>query len=177
LNESLLGRIDEAWDDIELAAKLLDNAEVPKLAGTIAYRRKQLDVSREKFEQSRQRNRDDCETGFYLGVVLGDQAAWNRTADVLVEAVGCFEKTELKLNEEIAGIRASDQPPERQARQIRKREQQIASNRRTIMTSWYNIAVSYFSLSRTDDARQFAEKVVADEQLGERARELLTRLR
>jgi tetratricopeptide (TPR) repeat protein len=177
LNESLLGRIDEAWDDIELAAKLLDNAEVPKLAGTIAYRRKQLDVSREKFEQSRQRNRDDCETAFYLGVVLGDQAVWNRTADVLVEAAGCFEKTELKLNEEIAGIRASDQPPERQARQIRKREQQIASNRRTIMTSWYNIAVSYFSLSRTDDARQFAEKVVADEQLGERARELLTRLR
>jgi tetratricopeptide (TPR) repeat protein len=177
LNESLLGRIDEAWDDIELAAKLVVNAEVLKLAGTIAYRRKQLDVSREKFEQSRQRNRDDCETGYYLGIVLGEQAAWSRTADVLVETVGCFEKTELKLNEEIAAIRASGQPPERKARQVRKREQQIAGNRRTIVTSWYNIAVSYFSLSRRDDARQFAEKVAADDQFGERARELLARLR
>ena len=46
LNESELERNDEAWTDIELAAKLLVNAEVPKLAGLIAYRRHELDVSR-----------------------------------------------------------------------------------------------------------------------------------
>jgi tetratricopeptide (TPR) repeat protein len=177
LNEAQLGHNDEAWDDIELAAKELVNAEVPKLAGIIAYRRKQLDVSRVKFEQSRQRNRNDCETGFYLGAVLGEQAAWAPTADVLVETVGCFEKAEVTLNEEIASILASTQPPERQARQVRKREQQIASNRRMIVTSWYNTAVSFFSLSRKDEARQFAEKVTVDEQFGERARELLARLR
>ena len=37
---------------------------------------------------------------------------------------------------ELAGIRASTQPPEPQARQTRRREQQIASNRRMIVTSW-----------------------------------------
>jgi hypothetical protein len=37
--------------------------------------------------------------------------------------------------------------------------------------------VSYFSLSRKDEARQYAEKVADDEQFGERARDLLSRLR
>ena len=44
---------EEAWVDVEAAAKLLINAQVPKLAGLIAYRRQQLDVSRAKFEESR----------------------------------------------------------------------------------------------------------------------------
>jgi tetratricopeptide (TPR) repeat protein len=177
LNESQLGRLDEAWDDVELAAKLLVNAEVPKLAGIVAYRRKEIDVSRAKFELSRQRNPDDCETGFYLGVVLGEQAQWPRAADVLVETANCLEQVELTLKKEIDDIRASTQPPERRARLIAKREQQIATDRRMIATCWYNTAVSYFSVSRKDDARTFAEKVAADEQFGERARELLARLR
>jgi hypothetical protein len=54
-----------------LAEKQLIDAAVPKLAGIIAYRRKQLDVSRDQFELSRRRGRNDCETGFYLGIVLG----------------------------------------------------------------------------------------------------------
>lgn len=177
LNESQLDRNDDAWNDIELAAKQLVNAEVPKLAGVIAYHRKQLDVSRGRFEEARQRNRNDCETGFYLGVVLGEQAAWARTADVLVETVSCFENAEATLNAEIADLQALTQPSVHQTRQIKKREQEIASNRRMIITSWYNTAVSYFILSRKDDAREFAEKVALDEQFGERARELLARLR
>jgi hypothetical protein len=43
-------------------------------------------------------------------------------------------------------------------------------------TSWFNTAVAYFNLSRKSDARQYAEKVAGDEQFGERAKELLTRL-
>jgi hypothetical protein len=58
-----------------------------------------------------------------------------------------------------------------------KREQQIAANRRMIATSWYNTDVSYFSPSRKEDARLFAEKVSGDEQFEERARALLARLR
>ena len=51
LNESELERNEEAWVSIEAAAKLLINAQVPKLAGLIAYRRQQLDVARAKFGQ------------------------------------------------------------------------------------------------------------------------------
>jgi hypothetical protein len=88
-----------------------------------------------------------------------------------------LRKAEARLNEEIASSHASTQPPDRKDHQIRKREGQIASNRRMIVTSWYNTAVSYLTLSRKEEARQFAEKVIADDEFGERARELLVRLR
>ena len=101
----------------------------------------------------RQRNRNDCETVFYLGGVLGEQAAWARTAEVLIETVSCFDNAERKRYAEIADIQALTLPSVHQARQIKKREHEIASNRRMIITSWYNKAISYFSLSRKDDAR------------------------
>ena len=44
-------------------------------------------------------------------------------------------------------------------------------------TSWFDLAVASYNLSRKTEARQFAEKVADDEQFGERARELLTRLK
>jgi hypothetical protein len=109
--------------------------------------------------------------------VLAEQAQWPRTSEVLVAAVACLEKMDQKLNAEIASIRASNDRPERQERQIRRREQDIAKGRRMKATSWFNTAVSYYSLSRKDEARQYAEKVADDEQFGERARELLARLR
>ena len=177
LNEDSLGRYDEAWADIELANQRLSDAAVPKLAGIIAYHRKQLDVSRDRFELSRRRNRSDCETGFYLGIVLGEQREWPRTVEVLIETVACFEKAEAKLNAEIENIRASTQPLDRQTRQIKRREAEIAGNRRRIVTSWYNMAVSYFSLSKKEQAREFAERVITDDEFGERARQLLARLR
>jgi hypothetical protein len=43
-------------------------------------------------------------------------------------------------------------------------------------TSWFNTAIAYYNLQQKADARLFAEKVSADEQFGERARDLLTRL-
>jgi hypothetical protein len=46
-----------------------------------------------------------------------------------------------------------------------------------IVTARYNTAVSYFRLPKTDDARQFAEKIVTDDEFGARAQELLARLR
>ena len=176
LNETELERNDEAWMDIEAAAKLLINAEVPKLAGLIAYRRRDLDTSRAKFEESRQRNPRDCETGFYLGIVLAEQRAWSRTAEVLVETGQCLEAAGRAYTDEIAAIRASHDPPARQARKIARREQYIAKGRRQMATSWYDIAVAYYNLSQPAEARRFAEKVTADEQFGERAREILARL-
>ena len=174
LNESELERNDEAWTDIEAAAKLLINAEVPKLAGLIAYRRHELDVSRAKFEQAHTRNPNDCETRFYLGVVLAEQGVWNLTAEVLVDTGRCLENAERGLNDEIAAIRASTDPPARQALKIARRELFLAKTRRMTATSWFDIAVAYYNLSRKTEARQFAEKVADDEQFGERAREILS---
>jgi hypothetical protein len=99
-----------------------------------------------------------------------------KAADVLREAVSCIESAEAEAIRDVATIRASTDPPERQARLIARREKRIADGRRMIATSWYNTAVAYYSLSRKDEARQFAEKVAADDQFGERAKEILTRL-
>jgi tetratricopeptide (TPR) repeat protein len=176
LNETDLERNDEAWADVELAAKLLVNADVPKLAGLIAYRRHELDVSRQKFEQSRTINPRDCETSYYLGVVLAEQRAWPRTAEVLLQAADCLQGAELAYTQEIANIRASHDPPERQAKKIARREQYIAKGRRYLATSWFDVAVAYYNLSKPAEARQYAEKVVEDEQFGDRAKEILARL-
>jgi tetratricopeptide (TPR) repeat protein len=176
-NESPLGRNDEAWLDVEQAARLLVNAEVPKLAGIIAYRRRQLDVARAKFDESRLRNPADCETGFYLGIVLGELGEWNRTVDVFVDTARCFELAERELTREIEIVRASDDPAARKQRQIARRERRIASGRRRLATAWFNTAAAYYNLSRFSDARPFAEKVASDDQFGERARELLALLK
>ena len=162
---------------MELAAKLVVNAEVSKLAGIIAYRRGQLDISRTKFQESRNRNAQDCETGMYLGVVLSQQETWSLAINTLLDTDKCLADSEERLKNEIEQIRASTDPPERQARQIDRREQQLTSGRRMLATSWFNMAVGYYNLSLSDEARHFADKVKDDAQFGERSRELLSHLR
>jgi tetratricopeptide (TPR) repeat protein len=177
LNESELERNDEAWVDVEAAAKLLINADVPKLAGLIAYRRKELELSREKFTLAHTRNRNDCETTFYLGVVDAELGDWGPTADVLIEAARCLQVNEDSYLKEIASIEESDDPPARKAAKIARRRQYIAKGRRQMATSYFDTAVACYNLSRKDEAQQYAEKVAADEQFGERAKEILSRLR
>ena len=176
-NELQLSRLDDAWRDIEEAERTLINAQVPKLAGLIAYRRQQLDVAIARFTTSYDRNRLDCETMFYLGLVHADLRHWPDTAGMLGGAAGCLQALEADLTQEIERIRASTISEERRATQVARREQQIAEGRRRIATSWFDIAVADFNLSKRDEARLYAEKVIDDEQFGERAKELLARLR
>src|SRR5262245_6215608 len=177
LNESELERNDEAWRDVEAAAKLLINAEVPKLAGLIAYRRKELEVSREKFTLAHTRNANDCETAFYLGVVTAELRDWAPAADTLIGAARCLQENEKAYLEEIASIEASDDPPARKAAKIARRRQYIAKGRRQMATSWFDTAVACYNLARKSEAQQYAELVAADEQFGDRAKEILSRLR
>ena len=173
-----LEHYDEAWVDIEPAAKLLVNAEVPKLAGLIAYRRQQLEVSRAKFElvahaqPERLRNRLLSRRRAGRTASLG--ADRRRAARGRPLPRGQRERVPA---EEIAAIQASDDPPARKARQDRQSRAVHRQRPPQIATSWFNIAVAYYNLSRKSEARQFAEKVADDEQFGERARDLLSRLR
>ncbi len=176
LNLYELQRYDEAWTDIEAAAKLLVNAEVPKLAGRIAYSRHQLEVSHAKFEESHQRKPADCETGYYLGLVLAELREWPRTATVLIDTAACLTDAEHGYEADIAKIAASSEPQARKESKIGRRQQYIASGRRQMATAWFDTAIAYYNLSRREDARTYAAKVADDEQFGERARELLSRL-
>jgi tetratricopeptide (TPR) repeat protein len=176
LNETVLNRIDEAWDDVEGAAKLITNADVPKLAGVIAVRRQQLAVAREKFEEAHSRQTSDCEIPFYLGTVVAEQREWSRTVDVLTEAIACFDASEDAIRQDIVRIRASNAAPDRQMRQIGRREQQLAAQARMRITSWFNVAAASFNLGHYPQATEYAERVADDAQFRERALDLLSRL-
>jgi tetratricopeptide (TPR) repeat protein len=176
LNELQLGRYDDAWTDIERAAALITNAEVPKLAGIIAVQRQQSQVARAKFEEARRRNGMDCEVPFYLGSVLVERREWALAAEAFIAAAGCFDESQTDIEDQIARIRTSEASPTRQARQIARREQQLASQARMRATSWFNTAAACFNLARHNEARQYAERVTDDAQFGPRARDLLARL-
>jgi tetratricopeptide (TPR) repeat protein len=175
-NDMQLDRNDQAWADIQSAAKLLITADVAKLAGIIASRRHELAISRAKFEEELKMSGDDCEIGLYLGLVNAELTLWQPTVDVSVATASCLENARQQITQEIAKIQASSTPPDRKAKKIARRERQFVAETRRLATSWFNTAVGYFNLSQKTQARQYAEKVSDDEQFGERARELLRRL-
>jgi tetratricopeptide (TPR) repeat protein len=175
-NELSLERYDPAWLDIEAADRSLINSEVPKLAGIIAINRHEIDVARQRLEISRQRNPNDCQTLYYLHLVLADQRKWPETIAGAVAASGCIDAAEAGLRAQIEQIRTSDAPEARKARQIAGREQQIASGIRMRATCWFNAAVGSYNTRKSDDARMFAAKLDGDAQYGDRARDLISQL-
>jgi hypothetical protein len=176
LNETQMERYDDAWGDVEIANRLLLNADVPKLAGLIAYRRRQVEIARGNFELARVRNAGDCETGFYLQIVDAELARWREVAEVAAGAAACFDAEEAELKRQIADLATKTMADDRLAKQIARREKQIAGNARMRAAAWLNAAVAHFNLRDAAQARTFAEKIVGDEQYGGRACELSSRI-
>ena len=177
MNLARLRQDDQAWADIEEAAKGLANADVPKLAGILAINRRDFGTARQRLELARVRRRSDCEVAYYLQTVLSEQRDWDRAAATAAEAGSCFENEEASIEEELAVVRASQMTPERRARIIARREQQLVSESRMRATCWFNAAAANFNLARAEEARRFAEKVADDTFFGERARSMLDRLK
>jgi tetratricopeptide (TPR) repeat protein len=175
-NELSLERYDAAWVDIEAADRSLINSDVPKLAGIIEINRHEIDVAYQRLEISKQRNPNDCQTLYYLHLVLADQRKWPETIKGAVGAAGCIDGAEAGLRAQIEEIRKSDAPEARKTRQIAAREQQIASGIRMRATCWYNAAVGSYNTRKADDARMYAAKLDGDAQYGERARDLVSQL-
>jgi tetratricopeptide (TPR) repeat protein len=176
LNEEQMDEHDAAWDDIERAAEAMVSPDVPKLAGIIAINRRQLDVARQRLELSLSARPTDCETAFYLQAVLTQQAQWAESSGMAGNAAACFDADLARLLSEIDSLRTSELRADQRERQIAKRQQQIRSETRMRAASWYDAAAANYNLSRKDRARQFAEKLLDDEQYGDRARELIARL-
>ena len=176
LNESELERNDDAWIDVELADKLLVNADVPKLAGLIAYRRRELDLSRGKFELARKRNTNDCET-VYTWASFSPNSACGRAPRRCCSKPDSASRTP-SADTPRRSRRFAHRTIRRSVRRRRLRGASSTSPRDAACRRhrWFDIAVAYYNLSRKEEARQFAEKVAGDEQFGERAKEILARL-
>ncbi len=167
----------QAWVAIEEAARSLSNFDVPKLAGIIAINRRDWPTARQRLEMALTRFRGDCETSYYLQAVLAEQRDWDATARVASDAGTCFDRDEAILQQELATVRAAQMAADRRARLIARREARLVTNARMRATVWFNAAAANFNLSRTDEARRFAEKVADDTFYGDRARSLLERLK
>jgi tetratricopeptide (TPR) repeat protein len=176
LNEEQIDQHDAAWDDIERAAEAMVSPDVPKLAGIIAINRRQLDVARQRLELSLSARPTDCETAFYLQAVLTQQAQWTESSRVAANAAACFDADLARLSTEIDSLRTSEMRADQRDRQIAKRQDQTRSDTRMRAASWYDAAAANYNLSRKDAARQFAEKLLDDEQYRDRARDLIARL-
>ena len=168
--------LDMAWTAIEQANRLWVNSEVSKLGGIIAYRRWQRPAAIERFTAAQKLAPDDCENAYYLGIVHAELRDWPSTRTVFEGAAGCIDRARDGLRKEISTIEASNWDPARKMRQIARREGQIDAAARMLSTSWFNIAVANFNLGNKDGARQYAQRVVEDEQFAERARDILKRL-
>jgi len=176
LNEEQIDQHDAAWDDIERAAEAMVSPDVPKLAGIIAINRRQLDVARQRLELSLSARPTDCETAFYLQAVLTQQAQWTESSRVAANAAACFDADLARLSTEIDSLRTSEMRADQRDRQIAKRQDQTRSDTRMRAASWYDAAAANYNLSRKKAARQFAEKLLDDEQYRDRARDLIARL-
>jgi hypothetical protein len=66
----------------------VDDSEVSKLAGIVAYRRNDLGAP-QRFEMAGKLNPGDCETAYYLGLVHAEQREWTRRADVEAALATC----------------------------------------------------------------------------------------
>ncbi len=176
-NETQLERNDAAWADIDAAWKLYVNGDVAKLYGILALHRLDLDKAQAMFEEGRRLKPDDCEISYYLGLVYAERRDWTTTADIFSATGTCLDVSRVALRTEIDRLQVSENiPADRRARQIASRERQFQTEGRMLATSWFNVSVSSFNLSRMDAARAFAERVADDEQYGARAREILSRL-
>jgi tetratricopeptide (TPR) repeat protein len=178
-NETQLDRVNDAWNDVEQAGKVLLNVEVPKLAGVIAIRRREFEVARGKLEEAQLRQvrlkafPQDCDIGFYLQTVLSEQRDWQAAAREAASAGECFDAEAIRLAGEIEHLKALDAPAERKARQIARREQQLLSGARRTANARYNAAAANFNLQRKEEARRLAETLVNDQIFGARAREIV----
>ena len=168
--------LDMAWTAIEQANRLWVNSEVSKLGGIIAYRRWQRPAAIEFFTAAQKLAPDDCENAYYLGITHAELRDWPATRTVFEGATACIDRARDGLNKEIVAIGLSSWDSARKTRQIARREAQIEAAARMQSTSWFNIAVANFNLGNKEEARQYAERVMSDEQFAERARDILKRL-
>ncbi|HKT81269.1 MAG TPA: tetratricopeptide repeat protein [Vicinamibacterales bacterium] len=172
-NKNQLNDIEGAWADVVQAEAIRVTNETAKLAGVIAYRRTQLATARDRFQAATRINPNDCESHFYLGGVEAELKAWTPSADAYLLASSCMEAERGGLERQIAALEASDGDPVRVARQLANRHASLDVNLRRTRQAWFNLAAAYYNLQRYSEARPFAEKLVDDEQYGERARSLL----
>lgn len=176
-NRRQLKQLEDAADDIESAKAFLINADVPKLAGFIAYDRERYDEARAELETARERDAGDCDVPFALGLVYARLARERDGAAAFGAAADCAASAQQSLRERLAGIEATDLSAGRRAAMRARAEQALAGARRQEGLAAINAARLHDRAGNAAAARVLAERAAAWDAHREEAKRLLERLR
>jgi tetratricopeptide (TPR) repeat protein len=106
MNRYALGESEAAWTDVQQALQRLANTAVHSLAGSIAYRQRDLTRARAHFEQAFAMDRSHCAAAASAALVTVDQAAWRVAIDWYTQAADCFSRAAVMARRELADLEA-----------------------------------------------------------------------
>ena len=175
-NRFRLNELDVAWTDIEAAKKSLVSVDAFRLAGLIAFFRRDFGNATTNLSDAIELNPMECEALFYLGGVRAEKRSWAASGPTYRDAVACFESQSAATQAQIADLEQDPSLDARAMRLLLRRQRDLVSIRRFEANAAYNAAVSYFNDGRRDDAAAFAERAARHETFRERAQALIARL-
>jgi len=175
-NRRQLRHLDAAAADIESAKALMINAEVPKLAGYIAYDRGRYEKARSELEVARDRDASDCDVPFALGLVYARAARGPDAAASFASAADCAAAAQQAIEQRLLEIDAARLDARRKAAMQARAGRALGAARRQEGLAAINAARLYAEAGNLADARALAGRAAAWEDHRKDAERLLERL-
>ena len=173
-----LGRLEEAWENIETAKKyLIGHHEVFFLSGVVAFNQKNLKVAEENFKEALKLNSGYCEAAYYLGQIYSIQDRWKESGSAFEQSALCSQSQEASLRETIEDIEQSTLSRERKDKRIERKKKQLVQVRLTKATSFFNGAASLYNAELFTKARAMAKKAAEHPNFTKQAKDLLEQIR
>jgi tetratricopeptide (TPR) repeat protein len=156
-NRFHLKALDEAWDDVERATKLLVNTSVYTLAGFIAYTRQQLEVAVNRFDRAYAMDKTNCEAVWNAALVHVDLRQWPPAAPKFATAMSCFVASAAAARKEIATLQATTYDEAFKQRRIAVQQKIIDTSEHRAAQAAFNAAQSHVQLGEKNPALNFAD--------------------
>ncbi len=173
-NLRALQRLSDARRDIDLAKKQRVGGSVMTLAGMIEYdqgdlRPAEVDLQRALAISSGQ----DCEAGWYLGLVHLKNKVWPEAAARFEATMACYEIRQLEAESARAALEARDNvDPDFKARQVAALAASIKDSAGQRASSAFNAASFYAQAGNRERAGELIEVAAQDPSLASEVAEL-----
>jgi tetratricopeptide (TPR) repeat protein len=161
----------------ESKGRLPTNSEVFGLAGTIALEKGEAERAEREFLEALKYNAANIEALFGLGRIAAAKFRWAESAGYFEKTAAVAVKAELAIAAKLEEIRAANLPPDRKARLLAKKEQQLKINQATRATAYFEAAISHLNAGNTATAAAYAKSAAEHPQFKAAAEELLKKIK
>jgi tetratricopeptide (TPR) repeat protein len=168
---------EPAWQDVEKAMTLLSNSSVYMLAGLIEYARVNLPMAMQRFDQSFQMDRSNCDAVWMSGLVNVDQQEWAPASPKFSTAMTCFvtaaatAKSDLDRLDAVI-LRGGKEPTPRQLKQRDTYQKAIVTAEERSAQAAFNAAQGYARIGKKTLALNHVEMAIAHPKMKEKAEAL-----